>query len=143
MQSNSIVNKRRQFQSLTAAAVLIGLIPAASASEENQSVLRGKADFQTHCASCHGSDGTGTGPASEVFISKPTDLTQLAANNNGEFPREHVFRIIDGRAELKAHGSRTMPVWGFRFGGMSRDEQDADVRRRINNIIAYLETLQK
>jgi hypothetical protein len=54
-----------------------------------------------------------------------------------------VFQVIDGRTELAAHGSRTMPVWGFRFGGMSRDSHDADVSRRIDNIIAYLESIQK
>ncbi len=45
----------------------------------------------------------------------PTDLTQLSKKNGGVFPMNAVYDSIDGRRELKAHGTRDMPVWGYRY----------------------------
>ena len=38
----------------------------------------GKAEFQSSCATCHGSDGKGKGPVSEQLKVPPPDLTILA-----------------------------------------------------------------
>ena len=38
----------------------------------------GKAEFQSSCASCHGTDGKGNGPVSEQLKVPPPDLTILA-----------------------------------------------------------------
>ena len=42
------------------------------------------------------------------------DLTQLAANNDGEFPMLQAIHVIDGRTGLRAHGG-PMPVYGALF----------------------------
>jgi hypothetical protein len=47
---------------------------------------------------------------------KPTDLSQLAQNNNGTFPTARVTRILDGSEAIAAHGSAQKPVWRHVFG---------------------------
>ncbi len=75
----------------------------------------GKTEYQSGCASCHGVDGKGTGPVADALKTKPADLTMLAKNNNGVFPLGRIYDIIDGREEVKSHGARDMPIWGFRY----------------------------
>ena len=43
----------------------------------------GEAIYRTHCAACHGLDAEGNGPMAGVLTIKPTDLTALAAENDG------------------------------------------------------------
>ena len=75
----------------------------------------GKMEYQASCASCHGIDGKGTGPVAPSLTKKPTDLTVLAKQNNGVFPFGRIYETIDGRLEVKSHGTREMPVFGYRF----------------------------
>ena len=95
--------------------------------------------FRTHCSSCHGSTGRGDGPLAEHLRHTPPDLTQFTARNGGVFPRERVYRIVDGR-DVASHGDREMPVWGDVFtdtrGGSS-------VKARIDAIVRYLEGIQQ
>ncbi|MCP3986714.1 MAG: cytochrome c [bacterium] len=105
----------------------------------------GARDFAAHCASCHGSDGRGGGPAAGALVTAPADLTRIAARRDGKFPSLDVAYLIDGRFELQAHGSREMPVWGRRFlVGLPEDELgDAIVRGRIEALIEYLKSIQQ
>jgi mono/diheme cytochrome c family protein len=68
----------------------------------------GKAEYQSSCAPCHGKDGKGNGPVSAQLKVLPPDLTVLAKKNNGVFPFNSVYEIIDGRKAVIAHGSRDM-----------------------------------
>ena len=97
--------------------------------------------FMMHCASCHGSDGRGAGPAASALRRDPPDLTRFTARNGGVFPRERVYRIIDGR-DIAAHGDRTMPVWGDAF---SRREglSEAATKARVDAIVRYLQAIQE
>jgi mono/diheme cytochrome c family protein len=70
--------------------------------------------FRTHCATCHGSTGRGNGPMADHLRRAPPDLTKYTARNGGVFPRERVYRIVDGR-DVPSHGDRDMPVWGDVF----------------------------
>jgi hypothetical protein len=59
-----------------------------------------------------------TGSAKRVSnadTTKPADLTQLAKQNGRTFPGVKVMRGIDGRDEVRTHGTSDMPVWGERF----------------------------
>jgi mono/diheme cytochrome c family protein len=49
-------------------------------------IVRGQALYGPHCASCHGPDGQGNGPAAAALRVKPTDLTlpHLWAHGDGE-----------------------------------------------------------
>ena len=110
---------------------------------EEAAIAGGRASFQAYCASCHGRDGMGGGPVASQLTIAPTDLTTLSARFDGSFPGEYVLRIIDGREEFLAHGSRTMPVWGniWRY-----DEDDpkseAEALRVMHELSMYLESIQ-
>jgi mono/diheme cytochrome c family protein len=95
--------------------IVAGAIVGFSAFASAQQVDIGKAEYQANCASCHGIDAKGDGPVSKVLKTRPTDLTALAKKNKGVFPLNSVYRIIDGRDPIASHGTREMPVWGYRF----------------------------
>lgn len=105
-------------------------------------------DYQNNCASCHGVNGHGDGPVAEFLALVPIDLTALARKNHGVFPSARVAKIIDGRQQVRAHGSRDMPVWGIWFNaeadepGLQASEREALVRKRIESLVAFLKTIQ-
>lgn len=80
-----------------------------------QDIDVGRTEYQSSCASCHGMDGKGKGPLSLELKLTLTDLTALAIKNNGVFPLNAVYEVIDGRKSISAHGTRAMPIWGFRY----------------------------
>ncbi|MBL8209094.1 MAG: cytochrome c [Bryobacterales bacterium] len=99
----------------------------------------GQQMFKAYCASCHGLQGLGNGPAVAALKKTPSNLTLLAKNNGGKFPALKVANSIQGD-NIAAHGSLDMPVWGDVFRSMSRSE--AETRMRINNLTKYIEGLQ-
>lgn len=105
------------------------------------SAASGKEMFNSYCASCHGPDGKGDGPAAAALKSSPADLTQLAKNNGGKFPSDRVMSILTGQGTVTAHGNRDMPVWGPVFWRMSQGHQ-AEVQQRVTNLTKYVESLQ-
>ena len=80
----------------------------------------------------------------------PSDLTRLSEANNGVFPVSRVHEVIDGRIERLVHD---MPVWGDRYiremtspesgGWVSKEWDEAIVRRRILALVEYISTLQR
>jgi mono/diheme cytochrome c family protein len=96
-------------------------------------------DYETSCASCHGKSGKGDGPVAAELRTRPPDLTILARKNDGVFPGEVLYQIIDGRKTIRAHGTYEMPVWGFVFQSASGDEA---IKSRIFGIIDYLKSMQ-
>lgn len=105
------------------------------------SAASGKEMFVAYCASCHGTDAKGSGPAAAALNSKPADLTALAAHNGGKFPADRVMSILRGQATVTAHGNRDMPVWGPVFWKMSQGHP-AELQQRVTNLTHYLESLQ-
>lgn len=105
------------------------------------SAASGKEMFVAYCASCHGTDAKGSGPAAVALNSKPADLTALAKNNGGKFPADRVMSILRGEATVTAHGNRDMPVWGPVFWKMSQG-RPAELQQRVTNLTHYLESLQ-
>ena len=93
------------------AAAMVGLADAAWAQEFDA----GKFEYQTGCAPCHGTDGKGDGAVASLLKKPPADLTVLAKNNNGVFPFNAVYDVIDGQTLIIAHGTRDMPIWGTRY----------------------------
>ena len=113
------------------------------AQEETRLIqsLSGPALFQAYCASCHGKDAKGTGPAAPALKAKPADLTQIGKNNGGKFPSERIQKIISGEEQVKiAHGSREMPIWGPIFSQIAWDQDLGRVR--VFNLAKYIESLQ-
>ena len=73
---------------------------------------------------------------------KPSNLTEIAKRNGGEFPTDLVFRTVDGRQPVRGHGGPDMPAWGDMFL-KSREGGDANsVRDTIGSLVEYLHSLQ-
>ncbi len=132
------------------AAVFLVLSSSFAVAQEGAGFEPEAAEFINSCASCHGSDGKGAGFLTRVFRGvDPGDLTQLAANNDGKFPFERVFEVIDGRAEVAAHGDRKMPVWGDRYWENAMTDYGPDelnrrrARTRILEVAYYLQSIQE
>ena len=131
---------------LLAAASALGT--AAFAQKEKVDV--GKQEFKTHCAACHGLDAKSNGPDAYNLEVAPADLTLLARNNAGVFPVDHVIDVIDGRAQIKSHGLREMPIWGKRYAARAAEhfadspyDQEAFVRGRVLILVDYLRRIQQ
>lgn len=109
----------------------------------------GKREFDASCASCHGKDGKGDGSYARMLRVAMPDLTTLSKRNGGVFPITRVYNVIDGREEIKAHGTREMPIWGRYFAMRAAPayddyayEPEAFARARILLITDYLYRLQ-
>ena len=102
--------------------------------------VKGPELFQAYCASCHGLDAKGTGPAARALKAEVPDLTVLTRNNRGQFPTLHVRQMIVGDQVVAAHGSREMPIWGPIFHQIEEDQDFGNVR--LANLVKYLESIQ-
>jgi len=127
-------------------ATLAVVLPASAGQQEVDQVLAdmGSEFYQRYCASCHGLEGKGDGPAAAVLEPPPKDLTRIAARRGGKYPDGEIARYIDGRFEVTAHGSRAMPVWGESFGAAVPDAGVSEevVRGRILVLVEYLKSIQ-
>ena len=124
-----------------AVAILAPLTAAA------QDVEAGGDLFMQYCATCHGVDAKGGGPMNSVLVIQPTDLTQLAAENDGVFPRVRAISRIDGRDPLVSHGS-PMPIYGQFFEGKGETIRGEDgvmimTSQPVIDLVTYLEGLQE
>ncbi|SPF41764.1 conserved exported hypothetical protein [Candidatus Sulfopaludibacter sp. SbA4] len=99
----------------------------------------GQGMFKTYCAPCHGPGGKGDGPAATSLKKSPPDLTQLARKHDGKFPDAYVAAKLRN-VDQPVHGSKEMPVWGPLLSSVSRDT--AETQLRINNIVAYIGSIQ-
>jgi mono/diheme cytochrome c family protein len=143
---------------ISAGAVLL----AFQAQVWAQKVDLAKAEYLSSCGACHGSDAKGKGVLAEQLKVPPADLTQLVKRNGGVFPLNAVYEKIDGRQEVKAHGSRDMPIWGYRYTpspNLSSNQAfnpnstasyldlsyypEAPIRNRILSLIDYLYRIQE
>jgi mono/diheme cytochrome c family protein len=102
----------------------------------------GKAMFDAYCASCHGTDAKGHGPAASAMAMPVPDLTTLAKSHGGKYPAFTVGETLRVTKPLAAHGSNTMPIWGPIFSQVSRQDQ-AVIQQRIHNLNTYIESLQQ
>lgn len=132
---------------VTALAVLVSILAAAQKPSIKKvpapytSPASAEEMYVNYCASCHGQDGQGNGPAVPALKSPPPDLTTLAKRNGGKYPADRVSAILSGKEELAAHGSQDMPVWGPVFSQMGHGDR-AQAQLRVRNLTTYVESLQ-
>lgn len=126
-------------------ATLFGVMTSAFAADKTD---LGKREYESNCVLCHGKDLRG-GAYVDFLKSTPPDLTQLTKRNGGVFPFERVYSVIDGRQELKPHGTREMPIWGKDYQIKAAEyyvdvnyDVEAYVRGRIFALIDYLNRVQ-
>jgi mono/diheme cytochrome c family protein len=132
---------------------------AALAADKVSQIDSGEHEFRNSCALCHGTDGRGH---TAILKTAPPDLTTLATRNHGVFPVDRIYAVIDGRDEVRAHGSREMPAWGDRYtaesGAAAKAARRGDVtleqlagaygldemraRVRILSLVDYLNRIQ-
>lgn len=101
--------------------------------------------FGRFCASCHGSEALGDGPVSRSLNVAVPDLTTIT-RRYGEFPAGVIRDVIDGRGiDMRAHGTREMPVWGYEFwveeGGDVTAQRAA--RNAIDKLVEHLRSIQR
>jgi mono/diheme cytochrome c family protein len=122
------------------AAVLLAALAAQGArAAETAQQARGRQRYLALCASCHGEDGSGGGPAASSMRVQPPDL-RLIAERHGGFDRRTVAAIIDGREMLGGHGSEDMPVWGWK--GLRARKATTGPTPAMLDLLAYLQSIQ-
>jgi mono/diheme cytochrome c family protein len=104
--------------------------------------IEGAKIFRSYCATCHGTDAHGNGPAAAALKHSAPDLTVISQANGGKFPYQRIKDIIEGKQTGPvAHGNREMPVWGPVFHEIEADQDWGEVR--LEAVTKYLESIQK
>jgi mono/diheme cytochrome c family protein len=111
--------------------------PAKQTSAES-----GQEMYMNYCASCHGRNAKGDGPAATALNRHPADLTALSHSHGGVYPGPYVTNVLEGKAKVTSHGTQEMPVWGPIFRGVSSGHE-GEVQLRIHNLNSFLQSLQK
>ena len=130
------------------ALLILAAMFAPSASSEGsdataQQDSRGALLYRIHCQNCHGDGGTGDGPMAKMLTINPSDLTRIRQSNDGDFPVDEVRQAIDGRTDVRAHGTREMPVWGLTLQQSGCDSaQEDETEARMDDLVNYLESIQ-
>lgn len=151
---------RRTLGLLLAAGVVWALSALGQRDPMTEEPLtHGPSLYRAYCASCHGADGAGGGPVAKALHDASPDLTRLAKDNGGRFPRARVERLMRNEEGPAAHGTAKMPVWGPVFakeadlGPEDADKMqilcgstvtgDALAELRVGALADYLESIQK
>jgi mono/diheme cytochrome c family protein len=144
-------NSEEGAKMLVGVVTAVALSTAGAQAQQNspQVVDMGKYYFESHCAICHGLNGTGLPPEPGVsYLTKNIpNLTTLSNGNGGVFPFMRVYETIDGRNEVQAHGPRDMPIWGREFTAQSLElnpyyNPEAFARAKILALTEYIYRLQ-
>lgn len=130
-------------------AAAIGILPLAWAVAHSQTFeladYSGQELFEQFCSACHGETGRGDGPVAASLNVLVPDLTRLAERRDGSFPASEVRDIVDGSSLVTAHGTRTMPVWGYEFWVEEGADAPAEAQARelIDTLVRHVESLQR
>lgn len=116
-----------------------------SYSLETQVLDQGKRRYKESCSGCHGTSARGNGPVPPHLQVPVPDLTLIASRRGGSFPADEVYRIVDGQADLSAHGPRHMPVWGYEFFGEGADDEAAHrmATAKVESLVQFLSSIQR
>ncbi|MBI3245502.1 MAG: c-type cytochrome [Deltaproteobacteria bacterium] len=132
---------------LMAGSLLLGLPLQEGRAQEKEVAALGRPLYEDNCMACHGHTAKGDGPMVTfgLLTIPATDLTQLSKNNSGHFPFWRMYRIVDGREDVKGHLTRDMPIWGdeFRLDTGSSAMLQAEVRAKILALVYYLQSIQE
>jgi mono/diheme cytochrome c family protein len=120
--------------------LVVGTVAMARTAKSDD-VAEGRALYLQYCGVCHGRNADGKGPMASVLSTPPANLRLLWERYGNPLPEDQIARFIDGRADVKAHGPRDMPVWGEVWQNPNVSQQQ--VNERIAKLVAYLQSIQK
>lgn len=142
-------NDRISSFSRMAVVLALGMIPVSGVPQGQPGTfgledLSGAELFQRFCASCHGESGRGDGPVAGTLVSAVPDLTRIRERYDDSFPTDDLRAIVDGRNLITAHGTRSMPVWGYEFWWEEGADSEAEAVTRdlIEKLLAYIRSIQ-
>ncbi len=113
---------RLLFKAFCVAALAVAIQPASAADVE-----AGETKFKQLCATCHGDDGRGDGPAARALRPAPRDMSD--AEWQEEVTDDHI-RLVTEKGGPAAGLAPTMTAFGHAL-----DEDDLD------NVVAYIRSL--
>lgn len=147
-QVEEIINAQKEINRASEDQAKESLVKQKLLEETKDAITMGNKEYEQTCSLCHGFDAKGHGVYAFALKENPADLTLIQKKNYGDFPFSKLYRIIDGREEIKSHGSRSMPIWGNRFKSenwfnISPRYSETLVRGQIFELLLYLETIQK
>jgi mono/diheme cytochrome c family protein len=103
----------------------------------------GRRLYVEHCAACHGINGDGHGPLEPELTKPAADLRTLSRKYGNPLPDDQIARFLDGRADVKAHGPRDMPVWGWEMWRSPQSKGNPGVvSEPVVQIVRYLQSIQ-
>ena len=134
--------KRLNLRTVSAIATVAAIVTAASVgrSQEREDYNSGSYLYRAFCASCHGVDGKGRGPAADTLARPVPNLTRLTSEAGGVFPRDRVLAILEGTTPVPSHTGSAMPRWSAVFKTLERDSQAA--QKRLAALAEHIESLQ-
>ena len=132
--------KKPKLAIATVAGAIAGAMLFSASAAQAQEDISGEAVYQRYCAVCHGADGKGNGPMAAVLKPTAPDLTLISKWNQGTFPYDQVYTVIESGSEVMAHGTRQMPIWGDAF---RRDAGNPMAYPRILELVFYLKSIQE
>jgi mono/diheme cytochrome c family protein len=121
------------------------LLSAGAGNAQGLEEMTGAQLYQRFCSACHGAGGHGDGPVAGSFRTLIPDLTRISQRSGGRFPGDRILAIVDGRADIAAHGSRAMPVWGYGFAAVLDEAggNPAASQVLVNRLVEYLASIQQ
>jgi hypothetical protein len=68
----------------------------------------------------------------------------MRAEEDGAFRVDELIEIIRGVRDVRAHGTREMPVWGNNWGDTDMQQATPEqVETRINELVEYIRSIQE
>ena len=128
---------------LAAAEVVIKLEPSTWNHVDGKN---GEQLYDTLCASCHGMEGKGDGPAAQALPQTVPDLTHMPRDHEGLINHGQIEKIIAGKDRKVRHDVIGMPKWGQQFKTvyprLNDRERYAFARKKIHDLADHVESLQ-
>jgi mono/diheme cytochrome c family protein len=144
----SVELSRRGRENMFKIVFTAGVAVAMASASMAQDAGVGAKEYMIACAGCHGESGKGDGPLAGLLDIETPNLTMLTEQAGGTFPYEAALLVVDGRNDIRAHGS-DMPVWGDRFfvsaaTSDSLDPAQAELvaKGRMLALVGYLRSIQ-
>lgn len=126
--------------------LFVPLLALTAACMPEDQITTGASDYREFCAGCHGADARGSGPAAAGLTPQPPDLTLIARQHDGRFPRAQVMSRIYGYT--MGSSDSPMPAFGHLLEGKtvlydSGDGRETPTPWRLVALSQYLERIQR